>query len=239
MTEIIYLSAVAFVGGFVQGFTGFGVVLVALPLMVFAIDIKTAIPLMLLLGMMINLILLVQLARHAQIDKWLPLLLGSLPGMPVGLYVLKTIGPRPLELLVGSVILLTVGVSFFTRPLAKEHNRIWAYVAGFGAGFLGGSIGAAGPPVVIYTALQPWTKQQIKATLVVFFFLSGIGIIGMHLFSGLVTRTTWYYWGYCLPSLVLGVFTGIRLYNQSNDTIYRRAVLGLLAVLGVLLLIKD
>ena len=47
-TEIVYLRLIAFLGGFVQGMTGFGVMLFALPLMVLFIDIKSAVPLIIL-----------------------------------------------------------------------------------------------------------------------------------------------------------------------------------------------
>ncbi len=53
MPEIVCLQLIAFAGGLIQGMTGFGVVLVALPLMAFFIDIKTAIPLIVLLGILL------------------------------------------------------------------------------------------------------------------------------------------------------------------------------------------
>ena len=236
--HIAYLGGIAFIAGLIQGFTGFGVVLVALPLMVLLIDIKTAIPLVLLLGMVINLMLTGQLVRHFETQKWLPLLVAALPGIPLGIWTLKTVGARPLEIMVGVVILLTVAGCLGFKQAGQEHHRFWAWAAGLASGFLGGSIGAAGPPVVIYTALQPWTKEQVKGTMVAFFALSGLGIIGLHLYSGLITATVWRYWAYCLLPLVLGVGLGMRLYSRSNEMVYRRAVLILLAMLGLTMLFK-
>ena len=159
---IFYLCLIAFLGGVVQGLTGFGVVLVALPLMGFFIDIKIAIPLILLLGLVINFTLISQLLEHVDYKKWILLFIFSLPGIPIGIYVLKYVDSKYLELLIGFVVILTSLFSMSYRNTKKGLNRFWACLAGFISGFLGGSIGATGPPIIIYTSMQPWNKQQIK-----------------------------------------------------------------------------
>ena len=98
---------IVFTAGFVQGLTGFGSMMVALPLMVLIVDIKSAIPLIVLLGIVINTMLVFQLARHFERKKWLPLFLSSVPGIFAGIYILKTVETRVLELLLGVVILTT------------------------------------------------------------------------------------------------------------------------------------
>lgn len=55
--DTIYMGCIAFAAGLIQGFSGFGVVLVALPLMMLIVDVKIAIPLVLMLGMVVNIIL--------------------------------------------------------------------------------------------------------------------------------------------------------------------------------------
>lgn len=236
--EIVYLCLIAFLGGFVQGMTGFGVMLVSLPLMALVIDIKTAIPLIVLLGFIINAMLLFQLASYIEIKKWLPLWVASLPGIPVGIYVLKTVETRHLEILLGVVILITAaGVCFSKRP-EKELKPVWTGMAGFIAGLLGGSLGAPGPPVIVYTSLQPWTKQQIKATMVIFFTLGGAGIILFYFFSGLITKNVLVPFQYCVFPLVFGVLTGILLFDRINENIYRRIVNLFLFALGAMMLVK-
>ncbi|WP_419656363.1 conserved uncharacterized protein DUF81 [Desulfosarcina variabilis str. Montpellier] len=237
--DTIYLGCIAFAAGLVQGFSGFGVVLVALPLMALIIDVKIAIPLVLMLGMVVNIILAMQLARNIEIRECLPLIVMSLPGIPIGVYTLKVVGPRPLEMLVGIVILLTVGTFLFLKPGARKLSKGWGWIAGLAAGFLGGSIGAAGPPVIIYTTLQPWAKHKIKSTMVGFFFILGLGIIITHLISGIITPTVWRYWTICVGPLALGVLLGIGLYGRSSATIYQRIAMLLLAILGLLLLLKG
>lgn len=239
MSEIICLQIIAFIGGLVQGLAGFGVMLVALPLMAFFINIKTAIPLIVLLGTVINLILIFQLSGHFSVKNWLPLLLASLPGIPAGVYIHKTVSQRPLEILVGAVLIITSANTWFRFRPQKALGHFWAGVSGFAAGCLAGSIGTSGPPVVIYTSLQPWTKSEIKATLVAFFMVNGVGVAAFYLFHGFFTIKVFSLFAWCAVPLVAGVFTGSRLYGRIDDESYKNAVLWLLCVLGLLMLFKG
>lgn len=238
MEIIICLCCISFIGGLVQGLTGFGVALVALPLMGFFIDIKVAIPLILLLGLVINFTLIFQLLTHIDYKKWIILFLFSLPGIYFGVSVLKYVDSSSLELLIGCVVIFTSLFLMFNTASSKELNKFWAGLAGFISGFLGGSIGATGPPVVIYTSIQPWDKEQIKTTMVSYFILTGIGILVFYLLNGLITKQILISFGYCTPPLVSGVACGIFIFNRINDTLYRRIINILLIVLGIMLLIK-
>ncbi len=238
MELIIYLCCIAFIGGLVQGLTGFGVVLVALPLMGFFIDIKIAIPLILLLGLVINFTLISQLTKHIDHKKWMALFLFSLPGIPIGIYMLKYVDSRYLELLIGCVVIFTSVFSMLSKPSLKELNKFWPCLAGFISGLLGGSIGATGPPVVIYTSLQPWDKEQIKATMVSYFILTGLGILIFYLFNNLITKQILISFGYCVLPLISGVVCGIFIFNRINDNFYRKIIHILLVFLGIMLLTK-
>ena len=239
MPVTLWLCLIAFLAGLIQGLAGFGVMLVALPLMAMLIDIKTAVPLILLLALVMNAILVCQLARHIEAGKWLPLLIASLPGVPVGVYFLKTVEPRWLELLVGAVVIASTAATWLRGTPGAELKKPWAWAAGLSAGFLGASIGASGPPVIIYTALQPWSKHQTKATLVTFFTIGGAGILALQFFFDLVTPAVLRNFAYCLLPLLGGVLTGMRLFDRIDETYYKRAVQILLLALGVVMLAKG
>ena len=72
------LSIVIFMAGFVQGLSGFGSILLALPLLSLFIDIKILIPLMVLCGWSMSISLLIQLRLHLDLKKILPLFFGAI-----------------------------------------------------------------------------------------------------------------------------------------------------------------
>ncbi|MBI9083384.1 MAG: sulfite exporter TauE/SafE family protein [Desulfobacterales bacterium] len=240
MPETLWLCLIAFLAGLIQGMTGFGVMLVALPLMALVIHIKTAVPLILLLGLVINTILVAQLARYIETQKWLPLFVCSLPGIPAGAYFLKNFAPQWLELLVGIVVLATTASAWMGRDRPqKELGKRWSAAAGFAAGFLGGSIGAPGPPVIVYTSFQPWNKHAVKSTMVAFFTLAGAGIGGFYIYFGMFTRPVLVNFAHCVGPLIGGVLTGIALFERLDETLYQRAIQLMLVVLGVMMLIRG
>ena len=64
MEIYLFLGIVAFCAGFVQGLSGFGSVLLSLPLLALFLEVKTAIPVVALFGVALTIFLLVQLRQH-------------------------------------------------------------------------------------------------------------------------------------------------------------------------------
>ncbi len=238
MYEYFLLCLIIAFAGFTQGFSGFGAVLVSLPCLTTLLPIKTVVPLVNLMSCCINLILIVQLRHHLHWPKILPLLLASLPGIPLGVYFLKTVAPWKLELLLGAVLISFPFYSRYTKTGERCIHSGWAYLAGFCSGCLGGSLGTNGPPIVIYTALQSWDKDAMKATLVGFFFIAHLGAVGFQAYSGLVTAkvVTMVFWS--LPFLALGVFCGSFCYTKTASESYRRVIMVMLFALGLFLMVK-
>jgi uncharacterized membrane protein YfcA len=106
------------------------------------------------------------------------------------------------------------------------------------AGCLGGAISASGPPVIIYTSLQPWNKDQIKVTLQGFFVISGIVVVIFQAIGGLVTGMVLWYFLAALPLLLLGTWVGSFLYGRIREETYRSILLILMGLLGLLMLLK-
>jgi uncharacterized membrane protein YfcA len=236
--EYFLLCGIIASAGFTQGLSGFGSVLVSLPLLVLFINIKTVVPLVCLLSLFIGLMLIVQLRHHLQWREILPLLLASLPGIPTGVYFLKTIDTRGLELILGVVLISFSIYTLCARERKAPLHTCWGYLAGFLAGCLGGSIGANGPPVIVYTSLQPWNKDAIKSTLVGYFFITGIGISGFHAASGLITGEVLKLTAIALPFLVIGVLIGSFCYRKAGSDSYRRVINLVLMILGLFMIGK-
>lgn len=169
-----FFHVIILLAGFTQGFTGFGSALVLLPLLTLLIDVKTVVPLVILLGGCINLILFFQVRRHLQWRRVHTLLLACVPGIFCGVYILKTMSTGFLELIIGLVLIVFPAWLMIRGVPSREVPAWWAWPAGFLSGVLGGSVSAGGPPVIIYTALQPWGKLPIKSTLVGFFLVTSI-----------------------------------------------------------------
>ncbi|MFC4586944.1 sulfite exporter TauE/SafE family protein [Sphaerisporangium corydalis] len=156
-----------FVGAVVQGGVGFGLGLVAAPIITLlrpdampgAIQVVN-----------LTLPLFTLFTEWRRID-WRGLgfaLLGRLPGSAIGALVVVYVSTRMLGILVGVMVLVAVAVT--ASALAIPRNGATLTAAGFLSGITGTATGIGGPPMgIVY---QHAKGPQIRATLAMYFFLS-------------------------------------------------------------------
>ena len=226
------ICLIVFLAGFTQGLSGFGSILLSLPLLAIFLDIKTVIPLVALIAFCITIILFIQLWEHLDWKKIYPLFLGALPGIPLGVFFLKKLDKDLIQWILGIILISYSLYSLFFRSTNKQMRGGWGYLFGFFSGCLGGALSAAGPPVIIYMSLQTWTKDTIKVTLQGFFLVSGAIVIFFHALSGLTTTVVLRYFLISVPLMFLGTYTGSIFYGKIQEEHYKKVILILLAFLG-------
>jgi uncharacterized membrane protein YfcA len=232
MQIYLLVCLVAFFAGVTHGLLGFGSVLLSLPLLAIFLEIKMVIPLVALLGLVITIVLLQQLWKRLEWKAVYPLLLSALPGVPVGVFFLKRLDKTTIQLILGIILISYALYSLLFRSDHKGINGRLAYLFGFLAGCLGGAFSAPGPPMIVYTSLQPWNKDKIKMTLQVFGFFSGVAIVISHALSGLTSLAVLRFFIVALPLLITGTYVGSFFYGKVHEQGYRRIMLILVALLG-------
>ena len=234
----IYLPAalIFLAAGFVQGLTGFGSALVAIPLLSLVIDVKAAVPLCILNGLLITVYLAVQLRRYLDHRKILPLVIGSIPGVFVGTTLLTKVDPSVIRIGIGCLLISYSFYNLLVYPRPLNPARIWGYVAGFLTGTIGAAFSAGGPPTLIYTTMTDWKKEEIKATLSGFFVVNGIVTAVVHAMSGVSSLTTVGYFAATAPFVLIGTVAGASITGRIDRKTYLRFIYGFLLVMGVVML---
>jgi len=236
MPVVMPICFILFVAGWVQGVSGFGSALIAIPLLTLIIDIKTAVPLCALTSTVIATYMTLQLRHVFDLKKIGPLVMGAIPGIAVGVTLLKTVPSNIIQTLMG-LFLMGYGLYnlFFTihpRPL----HRWWGYLSGFLSGAIGAAFGAGGPPAIIYTTLNNWTKNEIKATLSGFFCFASYFVITAHLISGVTTLAVGKLFLVSGPFVLLGTALGTYCYRFFKKSLYLKVVFGCLVVMGAMMM---
>jgi len=233
METLLYLGIIMLMAGFIQGFSGFGSVLLSLPLLAIFLDVKTAIPLVALMGVILTVFLLIPLWKDLEWPRIWPLLVGALPGVPIGIFFLKSLNSRLLLTFLGLILVCYSLYSLLFKVAGRELNIRWAYLSGFLAGCFGGAFSAAGPPVIVYVSIQSWRKELIKSTLQGFFLISGLMVIIGQAVTDLITPQVLELFFYSLAPLALGTYTGHFFFGKIREETYRRVILILLLCLGM------
>jgi len=229
------VMAIFFCGAFTQGLTGFGFALVSIPLLVMFTDIKTAVPLCMLSGLVNTAYLSLQLRAHLDWRKILPLLGGCLPGILAGTFFLIKVNEPLFKFLLGTMLIGYALYRLVMVPKPRSINRAWGWAAGFATGAISAAFSAGGPPTIIYTTLTGWNKDEIKSTLSVFFFLGGVATAVAHALGGLTTGTVLKLSATTLPAVLIGVWSGSLLYGRFKTEGYIKLVLLGLIMMGLMM----
>lgn len=234
-----FVILIIFVAGIVQGLTGFGAALVALPLLALVLPMIQAVPLICLVGFCMTLQMIPELRGSV---LWKPaalLMAASLPGLALGTHALSTVSPSLLSGLLGAMTLAFSLFSLRRKGRVLPLGTISCIAAGFMAGWLNGAISAGGPPVIAYASLQPWSKDEIKATLLAFFVVASVSTVISYVMAGLYSASTLQYFGASVPGLVFGVWIGRRWYGGMSSESYRKIVCYMLMLMGIISLGKP
>jgi hypothetical protein len=234
----VYLaSALIFVfAGFIQGVTGFGSLLFALPLLALFLDPVVAVPMSTLCGLLMVSVLGLGIRRHIETRKVLPIILGALPGVVLGVLLLKNVDPGTFKIALGLMLSAYALLSLLLRPRPRRLHTAWGALAGCLAGAIAAAFSAGGPPVIVYTSLQDWSPNQKRGTLTGFFITVGAVVAASHAAAGMTTPFVLRLLAACAPSIIIGVLLGLRLGKRLNPLIYARLVMLLLLAMGLMLL---
>ena len=245
------LLAVA-AAGLIQSAAGFGSALVCMPILTLLLGIRNSSPLVALLGMVVSTVVLAQNWRGLDWREAGRLILASLLGIPLGIWLLRTVDEG---LVTGALGLVLIAYALHalwangraeappagnTKASIAPHPWLWtagAYLAGFTAGILGGAYNTNGPPVIIYGAAKRWPKVRFKSILQSFFLADGVLVVFGHAMAGSLTPETWRNFLYALPALGVGILLGSRLDKRLDPDRFRRIVLILILLLGISLLV--
>jgi uncharacterized membrane protein YfcA len=236
---VIALAVIMFLSGFVHGLAGFGLGMVSMSLLPFWVDVKFASVFVSLVSLIVNLLMLWYLRRSVGIRKVLPIVTGGAIGIPVGVYLLRTLDAGIIKTILGIVLVVFSGYSLLKHRDPKTNiANIWGIPIGICSGVLNGIINMGGSPVVIYTYHKGWDKSAIKATLVLYFTLLLLYKISILVGAGMVTLDMVRSGVIVMPSMLIGAGLGCLLFDRVSRGAMRRITFGLLLIIGLVLLTK-
>jgi uncharacterized membrane protein YfcA len=231
--------AVVFLATLIRSAFGFGEALVAVPLLALVIPVEVAAPLAVLLSITVAGVIVVQDWRHVHIRSAWRLVVASLFGIPLGLWLLTAVADRVVKAILAVVIVAFSAYSLVSRRQVelKTDGPVWAF--GFAAGVLGGAYGMNGPPLVIYGALRRWSPEHFRATLQGYFLpASLVGMFGYYLAGLWVPAVTRYYL-LSLPVALAAIVLGRAVNRRLRGRRFLLYVHVGLIVVGTVLLIQS
>ncbi len=166
--SVLLLAALAcFIGAYVQTAIGFGMAVVAAPILFYLDPILVPGPLM-----MVLLAMCVtngwRFRKQLELNLLAPALLARIPGSAIGVLLLLLVSQQSLALLIAVTIML--GVLVRLTNIALPMTRTNMAIGGFLSGVMGTSTTIGGPPMVL--VMHGADIHRIRANLAGFFVVS-------------------------------------------------------------------
>jgi uncharacterized protein len=236
------MAAVVLVAAFIKGAIGFGFPALGTPLLSLAVDVKTAVVVLILPNIVMDGIQFVRRGTPlATVRRFgVPLVTGAV-WVVLGTRVLTLLSPRAATLILGLFVLVFVTLNATgLSPKVPAHWEPWlSPPAGFVAGVVGGVTNAPATALVLYFHGIGLSKHDFISSVAFTFFFYKLVQLGAVTWYGLLP------WSLLWPSLgltavgLMGFGVGLRVQDRLDQRTFNRAVLAFLAVLGAWLLVRS
>lgn len=227
-----YLAALAshtgpllaiFFAAFLQAITGFGLVIVAAPLLMFFYDPKIVVPVMLLLACSGNTVQAYLMRKKANLPLIGHLAIGVVLGVPIGFLVFDYVSSDTLKVWISTVVFLSLLIMQISHRHIPESRRN-TIITGVCSGFSSMTTGMAGPPFLIYLAYTKMSAETFRATCFVFFLCCNSASLIGYLIGGHPLTAAFHEFVYLLPALAAGLSLGHALARFIPTSLLRRLI---------------
>jgi len=234
-------AAVVLVAAFLKGIVGFGFPTTSTTLLALFVDVKTAVPLVILPNIVMD---GVQMARRGQLlstaRRLVFVLVAGAVGIVLGTQLLVLLPAWVATLVLGLFTLgfVALNATSFSPRLAPKWERPLGPVAGLVSGVVGGLTNTPGTVLVIFFYALGFSKDEFVRSIALSFVVLKVTQLAAVAHYGLMS------WGLFTVSLgltavaLLGFYAGLRVQDRLDQRRFNRAVLIFLGATGFWLVIR-
>jgi uncharacterized membrane protein YfcA len=240
--DYLFILTAYIIAAAIKGLTGIGFSTSCLPIMALRLDLKVAIPLVIVPSIISNVTIMIQAGSFRDsLRRFWPLYGASVPGLLIGLTILVAINVDIAKIILGLVLVTYALVALRNAPftLSGPWERKLKIPVGFFTGFINGLTGSQVMPVLPYLmSLNLGKNSFVQAINISFTFSSLVMLFGMGHLGYLTPDTFLIAVGGLIPVLTVVYLCG-RLRHRLSRELYRRLVLFFLLIMGFILSVKS
>ena len=218
------LALITLLAAFVNGALGYGFSSLSVPVGLLFFSNRILNPALVLIEVVLNLYVLF-INRAAVRGVWrrvYPIVLGLLPGVALGAWLLASLHPGWLKLATYALLLplLLIQAAGIRRPIVAE--RAVGVPFGTGLGFLYSVTTISGPPLALLFNNQGYVKQEFRAGLALIRVAESVLTAAAYAYLGLFMAESVGLLGWILPSVILGIPLGAWAIRRLDAETFRR-----------------
>ncbi|QYJ74925.1 sulfite exporter TauE/SafE family protein [Shewanella sp. FJAT-52076] len=234
LITLVLALLIIFSGALIQSLIGFGLAVVASPLLYLVEPELVPVP-VILMGFSIALLTLLRERSALEFAGLQYALLGRIPGGILGASLLLMAPQSILGLAIAVIVALAVMLSLM--KISAPINRLTLFIAGTVSGVFGTIAAIGGPPMAILLAGKD--PNKFRAALSAFFIFSSLIALSILAFAGLVTVAQLQWSVILLPAVFCGYWVAGRLLGRIDKQKTRVATLVLCSISALVLATKS
>jgi uncharacterized membrane protein YfcA len=231
-----YIAFCLFTGGFIKGIVGLGLPLISVPLLSFALPLKTSVALMTGPILLTNLVQIFEGGRAGKaFSRFWPIVVTLVITLALSAQALVLFPENVLYTVLGVMLLVMAALMYF-RPsfrVNERQERVIGPLTGIIGGMLGGMTGMYGPPIMVFLGALRLDKDFFVTTVSMLYFSGGlalaIGLLGFEV-------ATWQELGVSAIAMIpvyIGLILGQRLRFGLDQARWSNALLIVYVVTAV------
>lgn len=239
MFSFLLLSVAVFFGAFVSGLAGFAFSAVAGAILLHVLEPLEAVPLMMACSVGVQASNLWALRKNIQWKQSVTLMLGGLAGVPIAVWLLHTTDTKTFREVFGLIVALYAGYMLCRPSLTylRQMNESRHALVGFGGGLIGGLTAMPGAIPTIWCDMHGVPKNQQRGLVQPFIAAMQILALAVLLLRHDLSPKVLVDLALSIPALLGGSALGIMAFRSVNEQTFRRIILAILLVSGVLLFV--
>ncbi len=229
-----FLGLAALLAGLVRGFTGFGTAMVYLPFAGQVLGPFEALTTMIVKDLVAPLMHVPRALKDGHPGDVVRLSVGAFVAVPIGIYILTIVEPEVFRWGVSIValfllIILISGIRYrgrLTRPLV--------FGTGAAGGFLAGSVGLPGPPIILLYMASTLPVSAVRANVTLYLILADSALLAVLWWKGLLAVSALALGALLIVPYLVGNWIGAILFRPDLETIYRRIAYLIIAASAIM-----
>ena len=236
---VIILAVLA--GGLVKGTLGFGMPMVALPIIAFIIPPTTAM-ILLCAPIFLTNFLQIKFKEGVSSYRFLPMFLSLVVGLIIGARLILEIDINTITQIIAVSIIFAALVNCFgfkINNIKQNYEKIITTIIGFGSGILGGLSTFYGPPMLAYLVAVDLPKEKFVRTVSTMYFIGSFPLYGSLIYYGFATEEDLIFSLILIVPAFISQQIGTKIRDKINHKQFRNLVLSTLIILGISLFLKT
>ena len=237
----LMMCVVVLLAGTIRSFTGFGGGLVLAPLFSLFMTPADLVVVVLVLNFLTSVQSLPGTWRTTSWPLVWSMLIPSLVGVPLGVWMIEVLDPMVIRRVIGVVVAALAAILLVGWTYKGARGRLQNWIVGMVSGYLTALAGVGGPPLVLYLLSdKSLSPVVIRSFFMMFFALGQVCTMTYFAYQGLLNTTQMVYSVSFIPIYIASTFLGTYLFHQAlkqRADLIKKFSLWFLLVVGVVTLV--